>query len=102
MSNASIDVNNLVASLPVNVQDAIRALVAQEIAKNAPPPPRELTPHEQIEQHLSLARDSLQHAGNTIFFQDRVLSALEMLAAVTFPEEKVSAETVAIQTGGAV
>jgi hypothetical protein len=101
------DVDSIIASLPSNVQDAIRALVAQELAKNVPPPPKQLTPSEQATLYLSQARAAL--GGENVGFQigeivlhDRVLSVLENLVTKVYAEDTASAvEAVPVTTAEA-
>jgi hypothetical protein len=89
------DVDSIIASLPSDIQDAIRALVAQELAKNVPPPPKQLTPSEQATLYLSQARAAL--GGENVGFQigeivlhDRVLSVLENLVAKVYDDNIAS------------
>jgi hypothetical protein len=93
----SDDINAVLSSFSPAQQEAIKALIAQEAAKNAPPPPRVLTEAEQVERHLALARESLQHAGSSVFFNDRVLSVLETIAAKVYEPATVK-ESAAVST----
>jgi|SRR5271166_1973302 len=106
----AVDVSTIIASLPSNVQDAIKALVAQELAKNAPPPPKVLTPSEQASLHVTQAYAALQNDLNMANFNGHILSVLEMLVAKSYAADEtvapVAVTTVAdasaSEIGGAV
>ena|SRR5271166_2499736 len=87
----AVDVNTIIASLPSNVQDAIKALVAQELAKNAPPPPKVLTESEQAALHVTQAYAALQNDLNMANFNGHILSVLEMLVAKSYAEVETAA-----------
>jgi hypothetical protein len=93
-----IDVQGIIASLPSDLQAAIKALVAQELEKNLPPPPRVLTASEQAAQYLSQAHsavfsENIGLASGELWLHDRVLTLLELIVDKVFPAEAAAAAT---------
>lgn len=84
------DLSSVLGALTPAQQDAIRALIAQEAAKNAPPPPKELTPAEKADLLLSQAQSIFtgENTGFTaaaVVFYHRVLQLLENILAAVYP-----------------
>ena len=83
----SSNIDSILASFSPAQQDAIKALIAQEAAKNAPPAPRQLTEAEQVALDLSIARDALQHSNGTLTALYRIIEACDKIAAKVYPAE---------------
>lgn len=94
----SPDLSSVLGALTPAQQEAIKALIAQEAAKNAPPPPKVLTPAEQADLYLAQARAAFSgentnfHLGQIVVI-DRILSLLENIIKAVYAVVAVTEPT---------
>lgn len=99
----ALDISKLPADLQAYIQQAIQA----ELAKNAPPPPKVLTPAEKCALYLVQAetiglRGEKAISPGSLYVHDRILAILDILIDTVFPADAAVADTPVVSAESAV
>jgi hypothetical protein len=91
------DIDAILSAFSPTQRDAIRALIAQEAAKNVPPAPRVLTEQEKAALYIAQARavfggENSRLAVGDVVLHDKELTLLEMLVSKVYPAEIPNAD----------